>query len=200
MSDDRLSNLLREIDATSPPPPLAGLASAVLRRARARSRRRRVVVTTIVLFVPTAAALSWFARRPDASKDHVAVQPPAAMDFEALQAESARLQAEADLQTEIARRLGTRQEQRERVARESTRPAKGAHVPTLRSERDRAALTLLDHGDRLRRELKQVDAARAAYRRTIELFPETHWAVVAKQRVEQLEPDARDHNSPAGLT
>ena len=42
-----------------------------------------------------------------------------------------------------------------------------------------------------------VDAALAAYRRTIQLFPDTKWAAVAKQRIHELRPDAalaRPHN------
>lgn len=200
MNDDRLSNLLRETDAASPPPPLAGLASAIRRSARARSRRRRTVATATALLVPTAAALLGVLHLPRPSTNHVAVQPPAATRPEALQAELARLGAEADLHTQVAARLAARREQRNRVARERARLATGSHPSTLASERERAALTLLDHGDRLRRELKQVDTAAAAYRRTIELFPETHWAVIAKQRIEQLKPDARHPKSPDDLT
>jgi hypothetical protein len=38
----------------------------------------------------------------------------------------------------------------------------------------------------LRRDLRQVDAALAAYRRAAELFPETQWAAVARQRIDEL--------------
>jgi hypothetical protein len=137
------------------------------------------------------AALFWVLHRPDPSTRRVAIQPPAAIDWQALQVESARLKAEADLQAAVATRLGARRDQRDRLARERARLAAAALAPTLVSERDKAALTLLDHGDRLRRELKRTDAALAAYRRTIELFPETRWAAAARQRINEMKPDAR---------
>ena len=48
--------------------------------------------------------------------------------------------------------------------------------------------------------LKQVDAALAAYRRTIELFPGTRLAAVAKQRIDQFKPDARAPAAGASLS
>ena len=97
----------------------------------------------------------------------------------------------------VANETMKRADRRRRLSRASESLAAATPPSTIGDQRDRAALTLLDHGDRLRRDLKEVDAALAAYRRTIELFPDTKWAAVAKQRIHELRPDAalaRQHN------
>jgi len=53
-------------------------------------------------------------------------------------------------------------------------------------QRDRAALILVYDADRSFRENRPADAI-AAYRRTIELFPQTHWAEIARQRLREMQ-------------
>lgn len=55
----------------------------------------------------------------------------------------------------------------------------------LREQRDRAALVLVYEADRAVRE-KRSDYALAAYRRTIELFPTSYWADVARRRLKEM--------------
>jgi len=57
-----------------------------------------------------------------------------------------------------------------------------AHV---RQQRDRAALVLIYEGDQAARR-KQTNRAVAAYRRTIELFPKTYAAAVARKRLKEI--------------
>jgi hypothetical protein len=105
-------------------------------------------------------------------------------------AESNRLAAEAASHQAAAESLDVLLRRRERRNRALERIA-AADVDPVARERERAALSLLDHGDRLHRDLKQLDAALAAYRQTIDLFPDTRWANVARRRIDQLKPDAR---------
>lgn len=191
MTDDQLASLLQEADAASPAPPLpGGVATSVRHRFQWRGRRRRAMAAAILLLVPTAGALSWALRPTLPTSSPALVQaPPPQVDVETLRAEATRLRAEADIQTAVAVRMGLR-ERREHIARQPQHLASKATAPSGPSERDKAALILLDHGDRLRRDLQQVDAALAAYRRAIELFPETQWAAVARQRIEQHQPRA----------
>ena len=196
-----LADLLHEADEAAPPPPTpVRLAEAVRARSRTVAFRRRVVAVAALPLVAIAPA-AWLIRgAPPAPGDHAAsraslpttIPAPPANGFP-LPAEAAALKAEASLRLAVADALRLRDERRRRPARSfDARPPMNL-VDSIESEREKAALTLLDHADRLRRDLKQADAALAAYRRTIELFPETRWAAVAKQRIEDLKPDARDN-------
>ena len=194
MTGDRLAELLRDADADAPPPPSprSGLAEHVRRRAAARATRRRSAAAAVVV-VASATAASWIARAPRFNVDRVptaSTAPAAAPAVDVL--EIARLQSQAAVHSAVADMLHARQARRWVAA-----PAAGA---TVQSERERAALALLDHADRLRRDLKQIDAALAAYRRTVELFPDTRWAAVARARIEQLTPGARGRFPGDSLT
>jgi hypothetical protein len=57
-----------------------------------------------------------------------------------------------------------------------------AHV---REQRDRAALILIYEADQAAR-AKQTNRAAATYRRTIELFPKTYAAAVARERLKEM--------------
>ena len=179
MTEDRLTELLRGADAAAPLPAVVGLAGRVRRQAHARVRRRQLAAAMVVV-VSVGAAL-WV------NRTHRRAEEPAplasAVSARVSPAVVARLRVEAEIHSTVARALHARQARR-RIQTPVTRP-------TIESERDKAALAMLDHAERLRRDLKEVDAALAAYRRTIELFPGTRWAAVAKQRIEQLKPDAR---------
>ena len=215
MSRDLLSDLLRDADASAPPPPAPrGVAERVRARSRARDRRRRATALVVLpVGVATVAALLLRDRAPVDAIRRVAasqattavastgpttaaappVDPTAALD------EARRLQSEASIQLAVARGLNARRELRRRASERagSTDLARGT---SLRGEREMAALTLLDHADRLRRDLKEVDAALATYRRTVELFPDTAWAAVARRRIEELRPDARGVRADRSLT
>ena len=190
MNDDSIAQLLRETDATSPPPPLAGLASSVRHRAHTRARRRRSAAVAIIVLLPAAAALSWALRPTLPVPDKTLVLAPSTQSNpQLLQAEATRLREEATVQAAVLSRMAQR-ERRESVLRRRDQLASRAAFATGATEREKAALILLDHGDRLRKELRQSDAALAAYRRAAELFPETKWAAVARQRIEEIKPRA----------
>jgi hypothetical protein len=177
MTHDALADLLRDADAGAPPPPATErLAERVYRRARTRSRRRRVLAAVAVLVC--SAALLWSLPKPTPSsaptQEAVAIEP----------AEIFRLRADAAMHLKVADAVLSHTQRRARAAHLRDTPV------TIESEREKAALAMLDHGDRLRRDLKQVDAALAAYRRTVELFPDTRWAAVARERIALLKPDA----------
>jgi hypothetical protein len=147
-----------------------------------------------VALVVVAAAQHRFAGRN--AREHLTVstsvlpERPSQPDAAALLAESKHLAAQAEWHQSAAGSLDVLRHRRERVAHARERLTATDTDPVMR-ERERAALALLDHADRLRRDLKQADAALTAYRRMIELFPDTRWAHIARQRIDQLKPDAR---------
>ena len=200
MNPDSLAELLRRADDAAPPPPApAGLAEKVRRRARVQSRRR-LAAAALLLPLVLIAAVVWKPHSPWRESVPVTTTiqfaPPVAYTASV---EATRLRAEASLRISTVDALRSRLARREKAERARQLLA-GAEVPdSIAAERDRAALTMLDHADRLRRDLKQLDAALAAYRRTVDLFPETRWAAVARKRIEQLKPDARGAGSERAI-
>ena len=87
---------------------------------------------------------------------------------------------DADLHEQTAARL-----LRSRPARRAKSPTHAASTD-VQSQRDRAALILVYEADRSARENRPADAV-ASYRRAIELFPQTHWAEVARQRLRLMQ-------------
>ncbi|MEO6437386.1 MAG: hypothetical protein ABIP55_16705, partial [Tepidisphaeraceae bacterium] len=59
-------------------------------------------------------------------------------------------------------------------------------IPSPREQRDRAALILIYDADQQLRASRRDDAL-ATYRRAIDLFPQSRWADVARQRLKQLQ-------------
>jgi len=197
MNDPILTQLLRDADdAAPPPPPVPGLARQVRARAAARARQRRMAVAALlpVALVVLAAAEHRFAGRNVGrvvtSTRPVSPDQAPRPDAAPMLAESKRLVAQAEWHQSAAASLDALRRRRERMARAREVLDETGADPVMR-ERERAALSLLDHAERLRRDLKQPDAALETYRRTIELFPDTRWANVARQRIDELKPDAR---------
>lgn len=68
----------------------------------------------------------------------------------------------------------------------SPKPRRSANVDMVHQQRDRAALILIYDADRYMRSDRPADGI-AAYRRTVDLFPQSHWAGVARERLKQHE-------------
>jgi hypothetical protein len=56
----------------------------------------------------------------------------------------------------------------------------------IRAEQDRGAMALVRQADRQYRELNRKESATAGYGRVVALFPRTHWAAVARQRLADI--------------
>ena len=183
---DSLAELLKATDsAFGPLPPPSDLAGVVRRRAKRRGRQR--VAGSVVVLIASLGIAALLLRHPEPPLI-VVIQPPApsATDPRELETQLRQLRAQADTEHATLERWRRSRDSRRRLER--VHAALHASTPSpdvVAVERERAALILLDHADRLRRELKEEEAARAAYRRTIELFPDTRWAAVARQRMEQ---------------
>lgn len=78
-----------------------------------------------------------------------------------------------------------RQEVEQRLAA-LRKQAEADPLKAISDQMDRAALTMVYQADRMYHELNLRESAMASYERTIKLFPKTHWAEVARDRLAEL--------------
>ena len=193
MSRDELKQLLRTADAHAPAAPLAADLSSRVHRRLARRRQRQA--TAAALGVLILVSLGVFAIVRD---DRPTVQPltalptttatavmtathPARPGARVTAAAAADFAVTATLHELTARKLLAADAA---GARRDADPAPAQ--PDAQLLRDRAALVLVYDADRDVRENRPA-AARARYRRAIELFPHTHWAQVARRRLKEIQ-------------
>ena|SRR5438477_7005291 len=161
MNEQALRQLLLDADAAAGAAPVtsSGMASSV----RLRLRRRRqsqvagasIVLCAMLVVVPFVR----FYSRPQ-----VAVSDPSKA-----RKELSLIQIQADSQAVTVKRLMEYQHSldvRDKAARKFDR---GQPLDRLQQQRENAARLLTHDGE---------------YRRVIELFPETHWAAIARQRLQ----------------
>jgi len=200
MSDDALRDILKRADATAEAPPKmpADLAARVRRRAARRSRTRVMggcVAAAVVVLATGVTAYFW-----SASDTNIPNRDPAAnavvnadseqyadSDMAAIRAELDALRREADARLAVARRTREILGRMEKAdAASETEEEVPDAVANARREVDRAAYTLVVQADRMCREMKLCDSAMVKYERVIRLFPETRWATVAKDRLNEI--------------
>jgi hypothetical protein len=173
-----LDQLLKDTDAGAiVSPPSEDLPSRV-RRAHLHQRRRlRIAQASVGAIVIIAAFLT--IPRPHTRQTHPVAIKPAPSVPEHFEAELASLDLTARVHERIADEL---------IANRNPRPQRAItrlHDPTLamlQQQRDRAALLLVYEADQYRKQ-NDPQQATAAYQRTIELFPQSHWANIARQRL-----------------
>ena len=200
MNDERLEELLTAAGRGNDPPiePRPGLADCVLRLHTRRRNARRATAAGVATMLVVAAAVSvrYFPR--DTSPRGPVEQPMADVpkgepqdspgpsedaEIELLRAEVERLRAEAQQREALVADLLDRQRVRDRLDELQRELHQPDPVDLARVEFEKAAFLMIEHADR--RSTSNDDARADAYRRTIELFPNTDWAEVARERLGQ---------------
>jgi hypothetical protein len=191
MKSDPVRAWLQEADEAAGPLPAvpADLAARVRRAAALRSGRQRTCGVAAAILLACGLLATWPrpAQEPPAQADRpVAGAAPAPVPDAALLAKLQQLDAEAEMWLFVARKADEY-----RQARQAARPAAALpEVPDVvartRRELDQAALTLVQQADRMCRELHQCQTAAVRYRRVVDLFPDSPWATVARQRLDEL--------------
>jgi hypothetical protein len=169
---DRLEHLLKRADAPPPAPREADVGERVRRRARRNDRIRSTFVTATVLIVIAVGAITLL---QPSKKKPIALLPESA----ATQAELNRLNQEALRHAAIADQLM-------QIELTPRQPDPTELARNLQRQRDEAALSLIYQAEALAPIPAQRPAAVALYQKAIDLFPQTHWAPLAKQRIEAL--------------
>jgi hypothetical protein len=190
MSDERLEQLLRQADAAFGDPRVgpADLSLRVRRRAR-RQRRVRVLGTAAAaVLVLSLSTVAWVNRpgRPGPGPAPIVVDNgPTPVSVAELQMQIEQLREEIRTGCAAVQEVLRRQEFEQRLA-VSRKRAEADPLKEVSDQMDRAALIMVYQADRMYRELNLRESAVASYEQTIKLFPETHWAQVAKDRLAEL--------------
>jgi hypothetical protein len=184
MNDSELRSLLAAADVADrfedAPPMVAQL------QARLLARRRRLAIAGGAAIALVAA---WIAlphrdgESPDDGSEVARVSDEAAVR-EQLLVELSRLDREADQAVAVARRLqmARRVEQARGESLGSQPLIDSAQVAT--EHIDRTVMTSVAYADRLQATLGESQPAVELYRHVLNLFPNSRWSAVARQRIE----------------
>jgi len=184
---DSLEQLLRATDAAnparSPSVDPAGAAQRVRTRRRAQQLRIRAISAAACVLLVIAGGV-WLGMRPSpATSPHRTIVKATGAQPSSTRPVTATLVA-FDLQSELHEQTAARLI-RSGDARATRRVTAVSAIADVQTQRDRAALILVYEAERSARENRTRDAV-ASYRRTIELFPHSPWAQVARERLKEL--------------
>lgn len=191
MTHDPLGELLRQADAaaTAVQRPPADVARGVRAEARRRQVRARFAAGTVSIVALVAASIVMSTRPAHTEVVHntpptrPAETSPQVRDVSELAAEIAALRREAAGHEAVVKAMFTGEE---RARRTVAIPRGVDPLDRILAEQDRGALALVRQADRQYRELDRKESAAAGYGRVVELFPKTHWAAVARQRLSEI--------------
>lgn len=205
MPHDPIADLLREADRATGPAPTApaDLADRV-RRLERRQHKLRVVGSSIaallVLSVGTVAlvsSLSGEAAVRDANlaavTDDASSEAPPEMTDETTpdvarpEADIAQLRAEIIATLALTKELADQQAQQRRLIELRRTLSQPDPVEQVRQQVDKAAFIIVYQADRMYRELNLSESAVDSYKQAIELFPDSRWAKVARDRLAEIE-------------
>jgi TolA-binding protein len=179
MTLDPLGKLLQAADDPMTPPP-ADLADRVRGRIKTQRKRARAIrsVAAVAIALAALVGLRVTVRNKAAPLD--------AAQIAQLRSEADQLAARAaalERQVRLAQTIRTRQQLRSELDRLTTLARDDDPVQTAV---DRAASIAVTEGDFSLEVRGDREDARAAYQRTIECFPNSLWAAVARARIKEL--------------
>jgi len=192
MSGDPLKQLLQQADALAGgPPEMPGDLAQRVRTLAARRRRVQVgfsAAAAIVLAVGMTLLWLQASTAPQLANElQVADAEPPQPDFAEIKAELERLRRQAETRLAVIHRTQEILEEMKRFEELKKQPPLPDAVANARREVDKAAYVLVSRADRMCRELDLCDSAAVKYRRVVDLFPDSRWATVARQRLSELE-------------
>jgi len=191
MTEDKIKNLLQKADqiAGRPAPVPANLAAVVRRRARQRRFMRLAAPVAAAAMVLIAFGIYQLVGTP-AGDTHEQVR------LVALQAEVEQLRAQTGATLKLVREVIANQRRRSRL---EELEAKLARIPDpleeMQRQADKTAFILVYQANQMYDELNQKDSAIQTYNRVIELFPQSKWADVARQRLSEIQNSPVNKNN-----
>jgi CRISPR/Cas system CSM-associated protein Csm2 small subunit len=179
MTEDKIKNLLYEADQTAGgPAPVSVDLSAIRRRANRRQTvnlASRIAAAAVVLF-----ALGIWSYTAKKTRDQQRIV--------ALEMQIKQLQTQTDATLNLIRDvLDEDRKQRHLNELRDQLASYSDPLEEIQKQVDKTAFILVYGANRMYRELDQKDSAIQAYNRVIELFPQSRWAEVARQRLSEIQ-------------
>jgi Tfp pilus assembly protein PilN len=187
MTEDKINKLLYEVDQTAGGPvPVSVDLSAVRRRANRRQTVNlavRVAAAAVVLF---ALGLWSFTAKKTWDQQKIV----------ALEDQIKQLQTQTDATLNLIREVLDEERKQRRLSELRDQLASYSDpLEEIQKQVDKTAFILVYQANRYR-ELDQKASAIRAYNRVIELFPQSRWAEVARQRLSEIQNN--QHNNSKG--
>lgn len=195
MNDERIVELLKQADAAVGPPRVAGIGAAGVRR---RIRHRRVVsggvlavVTAVLLIVGLQYVPGGAKRTMKGPEQRIA----------SLEDQVRQLRAQSEETLALVRDVLAKERQQDRLHALQTELASIPDpVERMKQQADKTAFSLVYQADRMYREMNQAQSAVETYEQVIRLFPQNHWADVAKERIAEIKDSRTNKPGVRGET
>jgi len=191
MNEGKIKELLQRADRAAGTPP--GVADGLAERVRRAARRRLVVggacaaAAAIAVFVGIAALVATFAGNDTPENKPVAQRGMSEQEIARLRVEIEQLRAEADMRMTLIKEMLAAEKRQKRLAAIQRELAKPDPLEQIQLQLEKAACITVYQADRKYNQLDLPESAIRDYRRVIELFPKTHWAEVARNRLSKIE-------------
>lgn len=178
MTEEKIKNLLQQADQMAAGPGMsANLAAAVRRRANRRQTvnlATRIAAAAVVLF-----ALSIWSFNVKKNRDRQRTV--------ALEMQIKELKTQTDATLNLIREILDEERKQRRLNELQARLASYTDpLEEIRKQVDKTAFILVYQANRMYCELDQKDSAIKAYKRVIELFPQSRWAEEALKRLSEI--------------
>jgi CRISPR/Cas system CSM-associated protein Csm2 small subunit len=186
MTEDIIKNLLQEADQKAGgPAPVSIDLSAVCRRA---GRRQTInLAARIAAAAVVVIALGIWSFNAKKTRDRQRII--------ALEVQIKQLQAQTDVTLNFIREVLDEERKQRRLNELRARLASyNDPLEEIRKQVDKTAFILVYQANRMYREHGQKDSAIRAYNRVIELFPQSRWAEVARQRISEIQNNQHDNS------
>lgn len=191
MNEDRLKNLLKQADSNASPGP--NIQADLPKRVAQIAHRRRVVRTTGVTIIAITslitASLWWsFADQPrDKEQSAVATESTGSDKTSAqLQTRIQHLQAEIQMREQIIEKLLAAEALRKQQKQRRTILAQPTASQKLDQQIERAASTLIYQAEQMLKDPARRSSAAKQYQRVINLYPNSHAAKIAQEKLTKL--------------
>jgi len=191
MTEDKIKNLLQKADHTAGEPvPIAANLAAVV-RSRAGRRQTIGLAVRIAAAAVVVIALGIWSFNAKKTRDR---QRIIALE---MQIEQLKVQTDATLNL-IREVLDEERKHRRLYELQAQLASYSDPLEEVRKQVDKTAFILVYQANRMYREFDQKDSAIQAYNRVIELFPQSRWAEVARQRIQDIQNE-KTNNSKGDL-
>jgi hypothetical protein len=193
MNDEQITELLKRADEAAGPPHLSGVTASGVRK---RIRHRRLVTGGALAATAGMLLIAGLWSLPHGGGTDVKEQRIASLEDEVRQ-----LKAQSEETLAMVRDVLAKERQTDRLLALETELARIPDpVEQMKERDDKTAFSLVYQADRMYREMNQTRSAVETYEQVIRLYPQNHWAEVARQRITEIKGNRTNPSGTKGET